>query len=100
MSEGTKSFLGIPEQEGSENAAPLTMIECAACHNLGFSYMVYPEVEALLCEGSITRYCSQCGEKTMWSRIEIRPGSSSSVKLGPKSRAWNYESTPASHSAR
>lgn len=48
-----------------------TMIECESCHCFGFGRLEYPEAEALLCMGSISRACPRCGETTRWRQVDI-----------------------------
>jgi len=65
-------------RETTEAAQPITTIECGTCQSMGFSYLDYAEVEAVLCNGTVSRYCRVCNKKTMWRRLEI-PRRQSSV---------------------
>ncbi len=62
---GLKSSWSVHE---AENA---TIIECESCQNLGLGQLDYSEAEALLCSGSISRFCPRCGETTKWRQIDI-----------------------------
>ena len=66
--------IGVRSTLSGDEPHPLTMIECQTCHYLGFSHLVYSELEALLCDGSISRHCHGCGQRTMWRRVDIHPG--------------------------
>ncbi|HLY60583.1 MAG TPA: hypothetical protein VKV95_07430 [Terriglobia bacterium] len=57
----------------SETMHPITVIQCEECKSLGFSCLAYAEAEALICQGSVSRYCRTCLENTMWRRLDILP---------------------------
>lgn len=50
---------------------PLTIIECEICKSHGFSCLDYAEAEALMCEGSVSRYCRTCNKNTMWKQLNV-----------------------------
>jgi hypothetical protein len=58
-------------RETPDAAQPINTIECEACRSMGFSYLEYEEVEAVLCNGTVSRYCHVCNKQTMWRRAEI-----------------------------
>lgn len=63
----------------AEETRDLAMIECESCHNFGFSRMVYSEVETILCDGSVSRFCPKCNKTTNWRQVAIH-----AIAQGPK----------------
>jgi hypothetical protein len=64
---------------------PLTIIECEKCKSLGYSCLAYAEAEALICDGTVSRYCRTCRKNTMWRRLDI-PARQSSFNV-----AWSFQ---------
>jgi hypothetical protein len=59
-----------PKEQPAGLGQPFTIIECETCESLGFTHLDYAEVEAILCDGSVSRNCHVCGKKTMWKRVD------------------------------
>lgn len=71
----TKTTTSSP-RETTEAAQPITTLECETCQSVGFSYLDYEEAEAVLCNGTVSRYCRVCDKQTMWRRLEVPQGRS------------------------
>lgn len=65
------------EQAATGKVYPRIIIQCEICKSLKFCSLIYEVVEALLCDGSVSRYCQVCGKETMCRRLELRPRRSS-----------------------
>ena len=57
----------------AEESRDMAMIECESCHNFGFNQLAYSEVEAVLCDGSVSRFCPKCNKTTNWRQVAIHP---------------------------
>lgn len=64
---------GLKASLAAEERRDMAMIECESCHNFGFTQMVYSEVEAVLCDGSVSRFCPKCNKTTNWRQVAIHP---------------------------
>jgi ribosomal protein L33 len=66
---GTNSWTStLPNS--ADATQPITTLECEKCQSMGFSYLSYAEAEAVLCNGTVSRYCRVCNKQTMWRRLE------------------------------
>jgi len=69
-----REFQASHNPSSAEKTQSLIVIECSICHYLGFSYMAYPEVDALLSGGTIVRHCESCNARTVWRKVNTRTG--------------------------